>query len=126
MAGIADGAFDAGLEYVRTNGTRLHYLSADCAGVVANALSLSLANKATISLGAVGERTGGGRKVTVPAVIDAVVTGAGAITHYALVNGATGTICAQWGALSATKNIVTGSPLTSDAFDIGFPDAVQA
>ena len=124
MALIADAALDAGLEYVRTNGTRLYYCSAEPTSA-ATAISLALASKATVTLGAVGDRSPTGRKFTVPAVTDGVVSGNGTITHWGLVNGATGTILAAAGQLSASKAIVTGSPLTSDAFDIGFPDAVS-
>lgn len=123
MAYINDLAFDAALGYIVTNGTRLHICSAEPTSA-AQAISLSLANKASLTVGSPTDRTPNGRKVVVPAITDGSVTGNGLATHWALINGATGTILAATGQLNASQTVTSGNTFTLAAFDIGFPDAV--
>lgn len=125
MAYMNDNAYDAALNYVITNGTRLHICSAEPTSA-AQAISLSLGNKASITLGAVANGATSGRRTTVPAITDGVITGNGTATHWALINGATGTILAAANLLSASQVVVSGNTFTLDAFDITVPDAISA
>jgi len=122
MAYINDLAFDAAIGYLVTNGTRLHICSSEPASAAA-AVTASLGNKATITLGAATDRTPTGRKTVVPAITDGTVTATGTATHYAIIN-AGATILSATGALSASQAVTSGNTFTLASFDIGFPDAV--
>jgi len=124
MAFINDNAFDAALNYIITNGTRLHICSAEPTSA-AQAVSLSLGNKASITPGAVQNGAVSGRRTTIPAITDGAVTANGTATHWALINGATATILAASGSLSASQVVASGNTFTLDAFDITIPDAVS-
>lgn len=122
MAKIDDATFDAGLSHIITNGTRLHFCSAepDTAGGIA---AVTLGYK-DVTLGAVGDKSPSGRKTTIPACTDVVGTGTGSATHWALTNGATATYL--WtGSLSTSFSVVSGETFKSTAMDISFPDAVS-
>ena len=72
-------------------------------------------------MGAPGDRTGGGRKVTVAQITDGTVTGTGTATHYALVDVSNTRLLAT-GALTASQSVTSGNTFTLAAFDIGIPD----
>jgi hypothetical protein len=122
MAYINDLSFDAALNYIVTNGTRLHICSSEPASAAA-AITASLGNKATITIGSPTDRTPTGRKVVVPAITDGSVTANGTATHYAIINIA-GSILVATGQLSSSQSVTSGNTFTLAAFDIGFPDAV--
>lgn len=116
MAYINDLAFDAAIGYLVTNGTRLHICSAEPSSA-ANAVSLSLGNKATITLGSATDRTPTGRKTVVPAISDGSVTATGTATHWAIINSGA-TILSATGALSASQSVTSGNTFTLAAFDL--------
>jgi hypothetical protein len=82
----------------------------------------AVGTKATPTIGAVGDRTGGGRKRTVAAITDGEVTVTGTATHWALTK-ASGSLLRAAGALSAGQAVTDGNTFTLAAFDIGVPDA---
>ena len=122
MAFLADAVFDNGLSTLNTAVTRLDICSQEPAtyGAATTAGTYSLGNKTSLSVGAPGDRSGGGRKVTVPAISDGSVTTTGTASHWALTNG-TDTLYAT-GALSASQGVTSGNTFTLTTFDIGIPD----
>lgn len=122
MPYLNDNVYDQGLVYAQTNGTKLEICSAEPANY-AGIAAVSLGNK-TLTVGAPGNGTPSGRKVTVPSISDGSVTASGNATHYALSDG-TGTLIAA-GTLTNSQNVVSGNSFTLNAFDITLLDAVSA
>ena len=120
MAFIADAAFDAALDYIRTNGTKIDICSSEPASY-AGISSVTLGNKTSMTLGADANGATSGRKTQVPAITTGSVTGTGTATHWALSNGSS--ILVATGALSASQGVTSGNTFTLAAFDITFPDA---
>lgn len=122
---IADAALDAAIAYCITNGTRLHFCSAepaDAAGIAA----VTLGNQATITLAAASDAAGGGRETVCPAFTDNIGTGDGLATHWAICNGATATILVSAGALAASFTVENGVDFRSPAFSAArFADAIS-
>jgi len=119
MATLGNNVFDKGLSYLATNGTRLDICSSEPATYAAVA-GVSLGNKTSLSIGAPGDRTGGGRKVTVAQITDGLVTATGTATHYAITNGSSELLAT--GSLAAPQAVTEGNVFTLTAFDIGIPD----
>lgn len=109
---------DSGLN-VLTNATSkvLHICPSEPADRAA-AISSSLGNKTSFSIGAPGARTPTGRKVTTGAVSDGSVTSNGTASHYAIIDG---TRLLAAGALQAGQAVTSGNAFTLAAFDIGIP-----
>lgn len=125
MPFLNDSVLDAALAAVQA-GTRIDICSAEPATYAAATSTLSLGNKTSITVGAIGDRSPNGRKVTVPAIVSGSpgsVTASGTASHWALSNPGASTLLAA-GALSASQAVVNGNTFTLAAFDIGIPDAV--
>jgi len=122
MAFIVDAALDAALDHIRTNATVLHVCSSEPANF-AGIAAVTLGNKASPTIGANGDATGGGRKATVAAINDGSVTGTGTGSHWAI---ASGSVLLASGSLSATQSLTSGNTLTLSAFDIRVADATSA
>lgn len=120
MAFITDSAFDAALNYIRTNATALHICSAQPTDY-ANVSSVSLGIKTSPVIASPANRTGGGRQITVSAITDGEVTAGGDASNYAIVSGSE--LLAS-GDLSTTRAVTSGSVFTLTEFEIGVPDAV--
>lgn len=120
MASLHDDVFDNGLSAL-TNTENLYILSADPGLTWSNIASLGLGSKAAPTVGAIGDRTGGGRKRTVSAITDGSVTATGTATHYALTDDSLTKILAS-GPLAASQGVTNGNPFTLTAFDVGIPD----
>jgi hypothetical protein len=118
---IADAAFDAALDYCRTNGTKIDICSSEPAtfGAIAAA---TLGNKTGLTLGANADGDSSGRKATVPAITDGTVTATGTATHWALSDGSA--VLVATGALSASQGVTNGNTFTLGVIDITIPDAV--
>jgi len=122
MAFLHDSAFDSGLSWVQTNGTRIDITSSE-AGDYANAVgALSLGNDTGVTTGAPGDNAGNGRKVVVGAVTAGSVTGTNTATHWALTDGAS--VLVATGSLTPTQVVTTDNTFTLDAIDIAITDAV--
>jgi hypothetical protein len=117
---LHDDVFDAALA-VLTNTEKLIILSADPGLTWENIATYKLGEKATPTIGAVGDRTGGGRKRTVAAITDGTATATGTATHFALTDDSATKILAA-GDLGASQAVTSGNVFTLDAFDIGIPD----
>lgn len=120
MATLGDRVFDAGLSALDTEATHLYITSAE-ASSFANVATVALGNKATPTISAPADRTGGGRKVTISAITDGTVTGTGTASHYAVTDDTNSRLLAT-GALSASQAVTSGNTFTLGAFDIGIPD----
>ncbi|MFZ3046496.1 MAG: hypothetical protein WA151_11320 [Desulfatirhabdiaceae bacterium] len=117
---LHDDILDNGLNAL-DNTEKLYILSADPGLTWSNIAAYALGNKATPTIGACGDRTGGGRKRTVAAITDGTVTATGTATHFALTDDSATKILAA-GDLGASQAVTSGNVFTLDAFDIGIPD----
>lgn len=124
MAFILDSAYDAALTYVQSRATRLDICSQEPTTYTQATSTYTLGNKTTPTVGTPGDRTGGGRKITVSAISDGTVTGTNTATHWALVEVAN-TVLLATGQLSASQSVTSGNTFTLAAFDIGVSDAVN-
>ena len=122
---LIDGALDALLAYVITNGTQLNICSQlpTTYGNATTKDTYSLGVKTSITIGAAGDKSGGGRESVVPEITDGVVscTGSVSATHWAITNGSDTLVAA--GTLSAPQTVTDGNTFTLAAFAIGIPDA---
>ena len=125
MAGefIADYILDLALAEFDTNATHL-YITSQVATTFTEATdTYALGVKTSLSIGAPGDRTPNGRKVTVAAITDGSVTGTATATHWAITK-TTGSTLMATGPLSSSQAVTSGNTFTLAAFDIGIPDAV--
>lgn len=121
MATLADRVYDNGLTVLDTEVTHLYICSAEPTTHTEASSTLALGSKATPTVSAPGDRSGGGRKVTVSAITDGAVSATGTATHWALTDNTNSRLLAT-GALSASQAVTNGNPFTLTAFDIGVPD----
>lgn len=122
MAFIADYVLDAALSKLDTEANRLDITSQEATTYTEATSTYTLGNKTSLSIGAPGDRTPNGRKVTVAAITDGSVTGTGTATHWAIVDTANSRLLAT-GSLSSSQAVTDGNTFTLAAFDIGIPDA---
>lgn len=123
MAFINDRVFDSGLSILTSEANRLDITSAEATTYVEATSTLTLGNKTSLSVGAVGDRTPNGRKVTVAAITTGgSVTATGTATHWAVVDTVNSRLLAT-GALASSQAVTSGNSFTTTAFDIGIPDA---
>jgi len=118
MAFLANDIFDSGLNVLNTATTTIHITSQE-ATTRAEATSTYDLGNASVSIPVAVDRTGGGRKVAVPAVTTGSVTATNTATHYAIVDG---TRLLVTGSLSASQAVTSGNSFSLATFDIGIPD----
>lgn len=116
MPSLSAYVLDAALTKLDTEANALHVCSQEPADYTEATSTYTLGNKATPSVGAPADTTGG-RKVTVAAITDGTATATGTATHWALVDTVNSRLLAT-GALSASQGITSGNTLTLDAFDV--------
>lgn len=122
MPFINDRVFDNGLTVLDTEANRLDICSQEPVTYAEATSTYTLGNKTSLSVGAPGDRTPNGRKVTVAAITDGTVTGTATATHWAIVDTSNSRLLAT-GSLSASQAVTSGNTFTLGAFDIGIPDA---
>ena len=125
MAGfISDEAFDAGLDYLITNGSRVDIVD------TAEPTTYSLATtdgvnsdgfKASLTLGATGDGAVDGRQTTIPAIIDGAVTETATAAFWALTDAAS--LLLATGPLTATQAVTDLNTFSLDAIILAFRDA---
>ena len=121
MAFIIDAAFDAALNYIKTNGTTLHICSAEPANYAAiSAIELGVA---AVSLTGPAAGDTSGRKVTIPAVTADDVDATGTASYWALSNGSDTLIAS--GSLSSNVAVSSGGTYNFAATDIEIIDAAN-
>ena len=118
MAFLADDIFDSGLNVLNTATTTIHITSQEVTTRTEATSTYDLGN-VSVSIPTATDRTGGGRKVAVPAVTTGSVTDTGEASHYAIVDG---TRLLVTGSLSASQSVTSGNTFSLATFDIGIPD----
>jgi hypothetical protein len=121
MATLNDRVFDNGLSVLDTEANAIHITSQEATDYTDATSTSTLGNSTTLSITAPADRTGGGREVTVEAVVDGTVTGTGTATHYAIVDTINSRLLAT-GSLTASQGVTTGNSFTLASFTIGIPD----
>ena len=121
MPSLNDRVFDNGLTVLDTEASHLYITSQEATTYTQAATTYALGVKATPTVSAPADRTGGGREVTVSAITDGSVTATGTATHYALVDQTNSRLLAA-GALSASQGVTSGNQFTLSSFKIGIPD----
>lgn len=96
---------------------------ADPGSTWSNIALYTLGNKATPTISAPADRTGGGREVTIAAITDGSVTTSDQATHFALTDDSESKILVAE-ELDTPKDVVTGNPFTITEFKVGTPDYV--
>lgn len=119
MAYIHPDVLDDGLQVLTDEVDTLHYCSAEPTSY-AEAVSLSLGNKATPTVGAPTGATPTGRRVVVSAIVDGAATGAGNITNWALVDAGASKLLAV-GELDEPMAVAVSDVITSEAFSVVAP-----
>ena len=122
MSFLSDRALDAALQVVIDETDRLCICSAEPTTYTEATDTYVLGYKNSPAFGAIGDRTGGGRKTTVTAITNGVVVATDDATHWAAVDTANSRLLAT-GALASTVALTSGNLLGVAAFDIGMPDA---
>lgn len=106
MAFIANAVFDAGLDYLRTNGTRVDFCSSEPATYTAATSTLSLANETGVTLTANADGAVSGRTLTIPDTVSATVTADGDATHWAITDGSS--VLLATGTLTEAESVLVG------------------
>jgi len=121
MSAIHNDVFDNGLNTIDTYTETLHILSADPGLAWSNIAALGLGSKATPTVSAPSDRTGGGREVTISAITDGSTATTGTASHYALTDDSATKILAS-GSLASPQAVTAGNVFTLTSFTIGIPD----
>jgi hypothetical protein len=121
MASIADRVLDNGLTILDTEANRVDLTSQEATSYASATSTHTLGNKTSISIGNPADRSGGGRKVTLAAIIDGNITGTGTATHYAITDTTNSRLLVT-GALTASQSVNSGNTWSLNALDIGIPD----
>jgi len=121
MSYLNDRVFDNGLTVLDTEVNRLDICSAEPSTYDQATNTLSLGNKLSPNVGAPGDRTPSGRKVTVAAITDGEVTVTGTASHYALSDTSNSRLLAA-GPLASSQSVTDNNVFTLTTFDIGIPD----
>ena len=120
MATISDNALDQALSYIRTNAGRMDICSQEPSTYAQATSTYTLGNTTTVSLGASGPRSGGGREATLAAITDGTVSGTGTATHFALTDGTGELLYAQ--SLNGSQAVTSGNVWTLTAHVVGITD----
>ena len=118
---LHDDVFDNGLSVLDTLVENLYICSSLPTTFTEASSTYKLGTKASPTVSAPADRTGGGRKVTVSAITDGTVSASGTAGYYALTDDSVSKLLAQ-GDLNATQVVTSGNTFTLTAFDIGIPD----
>lgn len=121
MALLGNTVFDSGLNAIDANTENLYLLSADPGLTWGNIATYALGVKATPTIAAPTDRTGGGREVVVAAITDGSATATGTATHYALTDdSASETLVTS--TLSSSISVTSGGTFATEDFSVGIPD----
>lgn len=120
MASLHNDVYDNGLSTLTSNGNRLDLCSTEPTTYTQATSTYTLGNKTSPTISAPGNRSGGGRKVTVSAITDGTVTGTGTAAYYAVVDTVNSKLLAA-GQLGASQAVTSGNTFSLTALDIGIP-----
>ena len=121
MPSLHNDVFDNGLTVLDTAANALHLCSQEPTTYTEATATYTLGVKTSPTISVPGDRTGGGRKVTVSAISDGTVTATGTATSWALVDTTTTRLLAT-AALDASQALTSGNTFTLASFDCGIPD----
>lgn len=123
MAYLNDNAFDNGLAWVISNGTRVDICSTEPTTYAEATSTYTLGNKASLTMDAISNGATDGRKTATPAITDGSVSGTGTAAYYAITD-ATSVLVAT-GTLTSSQAVTSGNTFTLDAITITLRDATQ-
>lgn len=123
MPFIIDTAFDSGLAYLDTNGTRIDINFTSEATNYTEAVGAKSAGNDTVNTGAPTDGASDGRRVIVPAITAGSVTATETVDWWALTDASA--ILLATGDLSAPQAVTSGNTFTLDAISITFRDATS-
>lgn len=124
MASLANTVLDDGLSQLSSAGgltENLYITSAEATTYAEAFTTYKLGTKATPTISAPADRSGGGREVVASAITDGTVDTTGTATHYALTDNSASLLLAT-GALSASQAVTATNTFTLTSFAIGIPD----
>lgn len=121
MASLHDDVFDNGLSVLNANVENLYICSQEPTTFVEASSTYKLGTKASPSVAAPSDRTGGGREAVVSAITDGSVTVTGTASHWALCDDSASKLLAT-APLSSPQAVTSGNPFTLNSFAIGIPD----
>ena len=121
MPFLNDRVFDNGLTVLDTEATHLYICSQEPTTYTEASATYDLGVKATPTVGAPADRSGGGREVTISAITDGSITDTGTATHWALTDNTNSRLLAT-NALSASQAVTSGNTFTLASFKVGIPD----
>lgn len=121
MAWLGNEVLDAALDLIDTTTENLYICSQEPTTFTAASDTYKLGTKASPAISASGDRSGGGREITISAITDGSVTETGTASHWALTDDS-GSILLATGSLSATQSVTSGNTFTLTEFTIGIPD----
>ena len=119
MPYLNDEAMDGGLDWIDTNGDKLHILSQEVS-TFGDCTTYSLGNKDGIAIAAPSNRSPTGREVVISAITDGSVTGTGTATHWAITDDSSVLIACE--ELASSQGVTSGNTFTLTEFAIGYPD----
>ena len=122
MAFLSDNVLDNGLNYATTHGSRVDICSAEPANYTEATSTLTLGNKTGHSVGAPQNGDVNGRKVSIAAITDGVVTLTANATHWALSKVTATTELLAANTLQAAQVVNTANNWSMPAVDITIPD----
>lgn len=117
---INNTVFDNGLSYLQTNADTVYLCTTEPTTYTQASSTYAIANK-TVSLAGPSDATGGGRKVTVPAITDGAVTALGTPTHVA-VTGDTELLVTVTIPEEEQEELRAGNKFELTSFDIGIQE----
>lgn len=121
MSWLSDTVLDAALGYIDTNTENLYICSQEPTTFAGASSTYKLGVKATPTISAAGDRSGGGREITISAITDGSVTATGTATHFAITDDSASLLLAT-GSLSASQVVTSGNTFTLTAITVGIPD----
>lgn len=119
---LNDNVRDSGLSWLTSNGTRLHVCSQEPT-TYAQAASTYQLGFGNVVISVPEDRPGGGRRVSVSAIVAAPATATGTATHFAITNGSN-TLCAA-GPLAASLGLTATENFSTTVLYVNTPDEVS-
>lgn len=115
MSTISDSGFDALLNWIKTNGTRLDVCTTEPTTYAEATSTYTLAH-GSVTLTGPADASPDGRKITVPAVAAMTASGTGTGAYWALTDGSS--VLVATGSMSASRSITSGDTVNVATFDI--------
>lgn len=123
MSFLSDNIFDSGLDYLSTYGDDVYICNAEPTTITEAVETYALGYKFNATFGAAQNGDVDGRKVTISAIADGVVTATDTATHFAATRDDSGLeelLVVQ--ALNASQGVTNGNVFTLTAFDVTLRD----